>query len=194
MKRSVYSALVALSLAAVPAVAQVAPTTGAPQVAPPVEADVAMTDHEAIVVLLSGYHGIPEAQAFVEAAADPAGELLWIATAPDESPILRDRALAALAYFPSDVVEALYASILDDPETPEMVRHRVIGHYATAFGDGALPAIAPYLDSTDVQLRLTAAYALRAIDTPAALHILDVAAARESDPLVLQQLQRQLTP
>lgn len=160
-----------------------------PDQTPEVEATPAVDQLEAARVLLSGYHGIPEAERFEAALTDPSATLLEIATDADESPIHRDRALGALAYWPSDDVQALYVDLIDGEDTPEMVRHRVIGHLAYTFGDVALPHVAPYLSDDDVQFRLTAIDAISHVGTPAALSLLDSAAEVETHSIVLQRIE-----
>lgn len=183
------TALVALQLP----VAQVAPTVPTvPEEPTPVEAP-AVPDADEIAtatLLLSGYHGIPSAEEFEAALDDPRAVLSVIATDPGASPIHRDRAIGALAYWPNDALRVFYEELLAAPDTPEMVRHRVIGHLAVAFGDAAIETIAPYLDDTDVQFRMTAVHALGQIGTPAAFQRLEQAAIDEPSPIVLERIQQ----
>ncbi|MFT6395879.1 MAG: HEAT repeat protein [Bradymonadia bacterium] len=160
-----------------------------PEEAPEVEAAPVVDQLEAARVLLSGYHGIPEAERFESALTDPSATLLEIATNADESPIHRDRALGALGYWPNAEVQSLYVDLIEGEDTPEMVRHRVIGHLAYTFGDDALQYVAPYLSDDDVQFRLTAIDALSHVGTPAALLLLDSAAEVETHSVVLQRLE-----
>lgn len=172
--------------------AQVAPTV--PEVPTPGVETAPETDapseRDRALLLLSGYHGIPTAAEFEAAFDDPAAVLFELATDPEVSAIHRDRAIGALAYWPSDALEAFYVDLLLDDATPEMERHRVIGHLAVAFGDGALEIIDPYLRDDDVQLRLTAVHAMAVVGTPAALRRLDAAAAVEASPIVLEQIRQ----
>lgn len=186
------TALLALHL---PIAAQVAPATPeieatAPVTVPAVEVDVAVDDVERALLLLSGYHGIPTAEEFEAALTDPKATMFAILQDPDVSSIHRDRAIGALQYWPGEDVRAFYESMLASPETPEMVRHRVIGHAAVAFGDDAIELITPYLDVDDVQFRLTAVHALGQIGTPAAMQRLDAAAQLEASDVVLRQIQQ----
>ena len=158
---------------------------------PEVEVEVAPegVEHERAIVLLSGYHGIPDAETFEEALANPAETLLSIANDESQSPIHRDRALGALSYWPSDAVQQLYVSLIEADDTPEMVRHRVLGHLAYGFGEVALPYVAPYLVDDDVQFRLTAIDAIAHVGTPAAQTLLEEAARGETHHIVLQRLE-----
>jgi hypothetical protein len=150
---------------------------------------VETSDLDAAILLLSGYHGIPDAEAFETALSDPTETLFALATDDSLSPIHRDRALGALAYWPSEQVQALYISLIEGADTPEMVRHRVIGHFAYSFGEVALPYVAPYLTDDDVQFRLTAIDAISHVDTPAAQSLLAEAAQSETHHIVLQRLE-----
>lgn len=171
-----------------PIAAQVAPVTptvpNTPVTVDAIEQDV--LDHA--ILLLSGYHGIPTAEELAQAFDDPRAVMLHIAQSDDVSPIHRDRAIGALAYWPSPEVRTLYTQLLAEPNTPEMVRHRVIGHVAVAFGDDALEIVTPYLESDDLQFRLTAVHALGQIGTPAAMQRLETAASVEPSDIVLRQI------
>jgi hypothetical protein len=119
----------------------------------------------------------------------PTVTLLTIATDEAQSPIHRDRALGALSYWPSDEVQSLYVSLIEGADTPEMVRHRVIGHFAYSFGEASLPYVAPYLSDADVQFRLTAIDAISHVGTPASQALLTEAAQSETHHIVLQRLE-----
>lgn len=149
-------------------------------------------EREAVLTLLSAHHGLPEAERFEAAVSDPSAALFALLAEEELNPIFYDRAVAALAYWPSDRVRALYDALLDDPGR-EMVRHRVMGHYAQAFGAQAVPAVAVFLEATDVQLRLTAVHVLAALNAPEAQAALQQASERETDATVLQQLERART-
>lgn len=195
-----HSLLGSLALALhLPVHAQVAPT--APEVetptaevpstvaAPALEVDVAVDAIERALVLLSGYHGLPSVEELEAALSNPRDTMFAILQRPDLSPMHRDRAIGALQYWPNHDVQTYYRSLLADPATPEMVRHRVLGHLAVGFGDAAIDLISPYLGDQDVQFRLTAVHALGQIGTPAALQRIEAAAQLEQSQVVLEQMQ-----
>ena len=157
--------------------------------APELDSAEAAVDLDRATTLLSGYHGIPEASVFETQLTDPLGTLLFIARSADSSPIHRDRALGALAYFPDGEVLTLYTSLLSDPETPELVQHRVLGHLALAYGDAAIPFADGFLASEDVQFRLTAIQVLSELRSPEAAARLDAAALDESSDVVLERIE-----
>ncbi len=192
------SVVLALHLPVVAQVSPTAPSVDAPATTAPVEVevpapvvgiDVTTDDVERALLLLSGYHGIPTAEELEAALSDPQTIMFAIISDPDVSAIHRDRAIGALAYWPDATVQAYFAGVLAAPDTPEMMRHRVIGHIATAFGDDAIALIAPYLDDEDLQFRLTAVHALGHIGTPAAMQRLEAAAQVEASNVVLEQIQ-----
>ena len=185
--------LLSLSLLAVPVHAQVESVTPDPLDPPAAEVEDVVTEpHETALLLLSAYHGIPTREQFESAIPDAADVLFAIATDPEVSSIHRDRAIGAMAYWPSERVEALYVDLLASEDVGEMVKHRVIGHLSVAFGDDALPLIEPYLSSSDLQFRLTAVSALEGLGTPAALQALEFAARAEIDDLVLERIETAL--
>jgi hypothetical protein len=154
------------------------------------EEAVPTDERERALLLLSGYHGIPSRETFEQSLSNPQELMLDLATDPAVSPIHRDRAIGALSYWPSATVRDFYASLLDSAETPEMVRHRVLGHLAVAFGDVAIDMIAPYLGDDDLQFRMTAVHVLGEIGTSGALQLLEAAAATERSQVVLEAIQR----
>lgn len=171
-----------------PIAAQIGPAVPEDPTHPVVEPGDEASQRETAELLLSGYHGIPEAEVFERALVDPHATLLEIATDPQASPIHRDRALAALANWPSEQVRSLYEGLLVNADTTDMVRHRVIGHLAIGYGDDALDTVAAYLDSDDVQFRLTAVQALGEIGTPAAIARLEQASQVEASEMVRQEM------
>ncbi len=181
----------ALSL---PFAAQLGPTTpNTVNVDPPAHVNTVVAtdeDRDRAILMLSGYHGVPTAAELEAAFEDPQGIMLAIAQDDSVSAIHRDRAIGVLAYWPSESVQQFYTQLLESPETPEMVQHRVIGHVAVAFGDQAVDLVASYLNNQDVQFRLTAVQALGTIGTPLAMQQLQTAQTIENSNVVLEQMQQ----
>lgn len=143
---------------------------------------------ERAILLLSGYHGIASKEAFEAGLAEPEAVLTAIARDRAVDPIRRDRALAALALWPSEQTLSLYASMLASDDTSEMNRHRIIGYLASAYADRSLPWMEHFLTVSDLQFRLTAVEALRAIGTDHARDLLVQAEAVELSPVVLERI------
>ncbi|MFT4704447.1 MAG: hypothetical protein ACI81R_002152 [Bradymonadia bacterium] len=162
----------------------VTPGSGGTSVGPTeIEVPTGQSDRESLILLLSGYHGLPEASVFEARFSDPRAQLLALLGDPALGPIHYDRALAGLAYWPNDEVRAVYETVLQSTER-EMVVHRVIGHLVQGFGDVAIERVTPYLSADDVQLRLTAVQALSTLATPLAFEALDARLTVEPSDLV----------
>lgn len=141
-----------------------------------------------VQLLLSGYHELPTREAL---AAVPGAHDIVLALAHTDGMMTRDRALAALGhYWPSGDVFLLYAKTVASPTTPDGTRHRIMVLAADAFGERAVPMLTPYLSNADVQLRITAVEALGRIRTDEVVALLEAHAAGESNPIVLERIER----
>lgn len=140
------------------------------------------------MLLLSGYHGIGTRQEFEAALAEPSAILGAIARDPASDPVHRDRALAALAYWPDEQTLSLYASLLASPDTSEMNRHRLIGYLAKGYGERAIPWVEHYLTVPDLQFRLTAIEALSGMKSDHARDLLLQAEVVEVSPVALERI------
>lgn len=165
-----------------------APITVAPLAAVRALSTFGAEQREKAMLLLSGYHGIASKEAFESGLAEPEAVLTAIARDGAVDPIHRDRALAALALWPSEQTLSLYASLLAASDTSEMNRHRIIGYLATAYADRSIPWVEHFLTVSDLQFRLTAVEALRAIGTDHARDLLIQAEAVELSPVVLERI------
>ncbi len=140
------------------------------------------------MLLLSGYHGIGSKADFEAALAEPEALLASIARAASVGPIHRDRALAALVYWPGEQTLSLYGGLLAAADTSEMNRHRIIGYLAVGYGDRSIPWVEHYLTVSDLQFRLTAIEALRNIGSEHARNLLMQAEVVELSPLVIERI------
>lgn len=157
----------------------------------PVRTAVLMDDVqlEAARVLLSGYHAVPTHKELEAAFPERARQLMMrIASDADEFELHRQRAVAALGYWPDLTVYALYSKLLHAPETSDGLRHQVLGHLARVFGDAGLADVAAFLRHEDVQYRLTAVHVLGQLDSDAAQKYLKAAAADEKNEVVLERI------
>lgn len=164
------------------------PVEVAPLAATRALASFGTEQREKAMLLLSGYHGIGSKADFEAALAEPAAILTAIARDAEVDPIHRDRALAALALWPSEQTLSLFASLLASADTSEMNRHRIIGYLAVGFSDRSIPWVEHYLTVSDLQFRLTAVEALRTIGTEHARDLLIQAEAVEVSPVVLDRI------
>jgi hypothetical protein len=180
----------ALLLAALPAAAQVhdpgvAPDPGTqPPDAPPRE------DAERLVVMLSHYHEMPTRAALEAAFGDPVPLLRALRDNPDALLWHRDRALFALAAWGDEELRTWVRRVLDQPPADHpMLPHHALTVLGLAWGEDALDDLTPWLDHSDVQLRLTAVTTMESIGTRAAIDRLARRLARETHPLVIEAIQ-----
>lgn len=140
------------------------------------------------MLLLSGYHGIGSKADFEAALAEPEALLASVARDGAVDPVHRDRALAALVYWPGEQTLALYGKLLAADDTSEMNRHRIIGYLAVGYADRSIPWVEHYLTVSDLQFRLTAIEALRTIGSDHARDLLTQAEVVELSPLVIERI------
>ncbi len=140
-------------------------------------------------VLLSGYHAVPTHKELENAFPEQARKLMMrIASDTSEFELHRQRAVAAVGYWPDLTVYALYSKLLHDAETSDAMKHQILGHLSRVFGDSGVADVAAFLQHEDVQYRLTAVYALGQVDSDAAQKYLKAAAASEKDEVVLERI------
>jgi len=175
----------------VPAVTELTmapPIALAPLAASRALASFGAEQREKAMLLLSGYHGIGSKADFEAALVEPEALLASIARDPEVDPVHRDRALAALVYWPDEQTLSLYGGLLATADTTEMNRHRIIGYLAVGYGDRSIPWVEHYLTVNDLQFRLTAIEALRTIGSDHARDLLTQAEVVELSPLVIERI------
>jgi HEAT repeat protein len=144
---------------------------------------------ERVTLLLSAYHSVPDREALK--AADSAPTEVLTAIARDEATFTfhRYRALAALSQWPDASTFSLYAELLESPSSSDGMRHQVMPLLARTFGETALHLVAPYLESPDPQLRLTAVEALNQMGTESAREALLNRRALEPSLVVRERIE-----
>lgn len=158
-----------------------------PAVAAPREA---AAERARVEALLRAYHATPDRAAFEAAAAEPAKLLRAIAADPQHFEPARRAAFDALRAWPDARTEALWLAHLG-PEQPAGIRHTVL-RALPALGDRALAPLADALADPDVELRITAAYALFDLPGDAARAALEQRAKREPDAHARREMSRLL--
>lgn len=141
-------------------------------------------------MLLSAYHGVPTKQELVEAFPNARDLMMVLATDAETFELHRQRAVAALGYWPDATVYGLYAKMLRAPETSAGLKHQLISHMVRVFGEAGFEEVASYLKHDDVQYRLTAVQAIGMLDSDAAQKLLSVAAETENNEVVLERIAR----
>jgi HEAT repeat protein len=175
-------------LLAAPALAQqvVAPLPNIPALSALDAAQV-----QAVSVLLSGYHAIPD-KAQLTAASPRAEDIVAaLVREPDTSPFVRPRAISSLVtYWPNARSLQLMRALIAKPATGEVARHQLL-MALPSFGQQVIPDLIPLLTDKDVQLRLTSVEALgRLSQHDAAVAALNKALDAERDPIVRERITR----
>ncbi len=131
-----------------------------------------IVSYENLQSVLSGYHGMPEADYWNR--LDPVStreSLMRMANDPKVFTIVRARALQAMAYYSNDdVTELLDRKAKGDKVA--YIRSAALQALATAKGDQAVNALGEALKDDDVMVRLTAIRSLQAINAPEARNML----------------------
>lgn len=161
-------------------------------IAPLTAAAAPNSPQRALTLALSSIDRPPTKAELLKATPEAARILAEMARAPTTLPWHRDRALAALGHFPSPQTRAALLSVLGDEAAGELVQSRALLALATAFSDGSLPEIAPYIDGPSQVLRDTAAQALLQISTPAAREGLARVPRDRIDPSLAQRVRKVL--
>lgn len=141
-------------------------------------------------LLLSGYHGLPPKEMFVESLDDPKLVLTAMALDAKGPELHRKRALSALGYFADAGVERIYVDLLQDASTPEAIRHRLIFLLAEHFPADALAHLKPYLTHKNLQYRLSAIEAIRKLPSDDAVAALRDALQHEDNAVAKKRLQQ----
>lgn len=195
MSRLLVSCL-AIALAS-PILAAPIPALAAPTpalAAPPAPVASQATPRARVEALLRAYHATPDRAAFEAAAgptADPAKLLRALAADPQTFAPARRAAFDALRSWPDDHTFALYQTHLA-PDHPTGLRHTVL-RALVVFGDRALPLLHAALTGPEVELRITAAYALFDLPGDAARELIRARAKVEPDAHARREMDRLLT-
>lgn len=147
-----------------------------------------------VTMLLMAYDTFPSADDFKRVTDDPRAELLAIYHDPDTKRIVKLQAIDALALFPDKEVRALYQRILAMPfdgDAPNEV-HRAINGLMQAFGKDAISDVAPMLDHSDVQVRLTAIHALGLHGEQEGVALMRIRMDKETHPVVREELAKRI--
>lgn len=163
------------------------PTTDRPI---PLPFDGSSKEVERAKLLLSGYHGLPPKEIFEEALDNPKAVVYSLATDKDGFSLYRKRALSALGYWADAGVLRLYVQVLQDDQTDDMIRHRLIMLVAEHFPKKALAHLKPFLSHNDLQYRLTAIEAIRRLPSDDATAVLKAALETEKNTVARKRLEQ----
>ena len=148
---------------------------------------------ESLRLLLQAHHALPPREAFEALGVDVEAMLWRVAGHEDEFLLTRQRALIALAWYPSDRLRQYYEHLLANPATHEVTQHQVLGLLLGTFGDRGLTTAERWLEHPDMQRRLTAVHALAGMTSLDATALLERALENEHDALVRERIEAALT-
>lgn len=187
-------AILALLLCAPLAAAQESPSTdgysGGPTLDQPgqIPTDGAEAEQQRARLLLSSHHQLPDKELFEEYLDTPRQTLVDIALDEGQLTLYRKQALSALGYWPDVMVYEVYTDLLDDEQTPDNLRHRVMLLLADHFSGQALSHLEPRLSDDDLQIRLTAIEAIGRLDSGDAVEALEAARDDESNSVAKKRI------
>lgn len=148
------------------------------------------TERDIIIAHLSHYHQVPDRET-LERSSDQARQIVFeIARDEDEFLFHRQRALRALVNWPDDEVYNYLVGLLQDEEIEDGMRHHLMPVLAEAFGERVLDELLPFLfESSDPQIRITAASAIASIPGEPARAQLERALSDEQNPVVHSRIE-----
>lgn len=145
-----------------------------------------------MMALLRSYEHQPTAADFRQLGEGARDALIEVALDEEELPLVRGRAAYALGWFPDEISRRALEGLLARPDLSDLILRRAIDGMATGFGEDAVSSIAPYLDDERTAVRETAAEALGRIGGAKALRALRRRAARETDEVVREAIEREI--
>jgi hypothetical protein len=144
-----------------------------------------------VKLMLSGYEYFPTKEDLVRVSPRAFEVLDDIARDETALPSMRTRALDALGLYEGKAEVAL---ILEQILAEERLKDVFLRHAVTssmkAFGNHALPWVAPYLNHKDVQLRLSAVHAVGHFGGELGQEVLLQRVEIERDELVIERIKR----
>jgi len=138
--------------------------------------------------LLSGYEGGPAESTWRALGPETLGVLIALYDAQDEAPYVRQRAVAAAAYYPSPAMRTFLHAVLITPGQSDLFVRTAIDALARAFGAAAWDEVQPHLAHPAVTVRMGAVRAAVRIGTPAVRAALRARLRVEQDAEVREAL------
>ncbi len=150
-------------------------------VASPVFGQDKTVSHDDLLGALSGYHDIPGAEYWSQFdAASASSGLMSIVNSVDVPSPMRARALKALTYFKSDDVARHLASIAQNEQMPYIRAAAFSALSQVSSPAEGLQVLKNALGDSDVMVRLTAARALRGMQTEEAAKVIEESLGSET--------------
>lgn len=134
----------------------------------PRSAYAAPPDAARVREMLSGFEGGPPESAWRELGPETLPVLIALYDSAQEAPFVRQRAVAAAAYYPSPATRTFLHAVLITPGQSDLFVRTAVDSLARAFGAGAWDEVRPYLAHQALTVRMGAVRAASRIATPAA--------------------------
>lgn len=117
--------------------------------------------------MLSSYEAGPPESAWRALGPETLPVLIALYDSTQEAPFVRQRAVAAAAYYPSPATRLFLRAVLTTPGQSELFVRTAVDSLARAFGADAWDEVRPYLAHQAVTVRMGAVRAATRIDTRA---------------------------
>lgn len=141
-----------------------------------------------IEVLLSHYHELPSKESIDSVAG---GREALEEFAKDHNSVRQQHAILSLAYYPDQRSFALLKALLQDPKSSETTYHQVLTVIGKHFFKGeGITILQQALNNKDMQIRLTAVYAIAPHDTDTSFNMLVERRKIETDPVIIETIDR----
>jgi hypothetical protein len=122
--------------------------------------------------MLSSYEAGPPESAWRALGPETLPVLIALYDSAQEAPFVRQRAVAASAYYPSAATRLFLRAVLATPGQHEIYLRTAVDALARAFGADAWDEVRPYLAHEVVTVRMGAVRAATRINTPAVRAVL----------------------
>lgn len=154
--------------------------------APSAQARTERSQEKSLVTLLQAFEFVPDRESLDRVGPSVNKLLVKIAGHPKYRPSLRNRALMALALYPSartrDYLPSLfYDKTLSETRHGLLLRRQAIISFGKAFEDGAVDDLMPLGEDTDSQIREAWAHAMGETASMRALNALEAKIEHEDE-------------
>jgi len=166
---------------------------------PPATAAPPQPDRATVEQLLSGVEDLPTRQDLLRLGAGVDAVLRQIVEHPSARALARTRAITALRFFPSKTTRTTLLAVIAQgrgvtrPSLALLDLEQAAVAYAIVAGPAALAALEPLLIHANLDVRASAAEAVRRTGHPRAEALLARRARLDPSATVRQQIQRELT-
>ncbi len=151
-------------------------------------------DKDRVRQLLSGFEGVAPQTAWRALGPSTVAVLAELYDDASEPPFIRMRAVQVSAYYPTEATRTFLRRVVQAPDQNDLILRRAVMAFTTAFGEGALEDVRPFLSHRTGLIREAAIRAVAQVGTPSALALLQARLRIERDPEVRVRLDEALRP